>query len=145
MVHNPIYCEPLYDKVGGPPQIAIPPVPPSASDTQSITSSPPVGTPTPLLSTHYAHQVHHGQKFIYEGKHNTVLEQPRSWLSILAVAEILILVLLIKTSSDIIISIYATAKIISYCARKNFQALKILWFCTQINDVPYFVDIRPLN
>ena len=67
MVHNPIYSEPLYDKVGGPPQIAIPPVPLSASDTQSINSSPPVGTPTPLLSTHYGH---HGQKFIYEGIYN---------------------------------------------------------------------------
>ena len=64
MVHNPIYSEPLYDKVGGPPQIAIPPLPPSACDTQSINSSPLVGTPTPLLSTHYAH---HGQKFIYDG------------------------------------------------------------------------------
>ena len=67
MVHNPIYSEPMYDKVGGPPQITIPPVPLSASDTQSINSSPPVGTPTPLLSTHYGHQ---GQKFIYEGNHN---------------------------------------------------------------------------
>lgn len=64
MVQNPIYSEPLYDKVGGPPQIAIPPVPPSASDTHSMNSSPLVGTPTPLLSTHYAH---HGQKFIYDG------------------------------------------------------------------------------
>ena len=66
MVPNPIYSEPLYDKVGGPPKIAIPPVPPSASDTHSMNSSPLVGTPTPLLSTHYAHN---GQKFIYEGKY----------------------------------------------------------------------------
>lgn len=75
MVHNPIYCEPLYDKVGGPPNIAIPPVPLSASDTHSITSSPPIGTPTPLLSTHYAHQGHHGhhgQKFVYGEKMGNV-------------------------------------------------------------------------
>ena len=47
MVQNSTYSEPLYDKVGGPPQIAIPLVPPSASDTQSINSSPLIGTPEP--------------------------------------------------------------------------------------------------
>ena len=68
MVRNPIYSEPLYDKVGGPSlRIAVPPTPLSASDTQSINSSPLVGTPTPLLSTHCGHR-YHGQKFIYEFK-----------------------------------------------------------------------------
>ena len=60
VVHNPIHSE-LYDEVGEPPQIIIPPVPVSVSDTTKFnTISPLIGMPTPLLHAHHGNNgIHH--------------------------------------------------------------------------------------